>query len=119
VWLNNPRVPREASGTSGMTAAMNGAVNFSTFDGWICEFANHGHNSFIVPSVDYNAMHVHEQDQYDLDQLYEILEKQILPLYYDNYSAWRKVVQNGMKDVRHQFDSNRMADEYYQLLYNK
>ena len=119
VWLNNPRVPREASGTSGMTAAMNGAVNFSTFDGWICEFANHGHNSFIVPSVDYSAMHVHEQDQYDLDQLYEILEKQILPLYYDNPSAWRKVVQNGMKDVRHQFDSNRMADEYYQLLYNK
>ena len=42
VWLNNPRVPREASGTSGMTAAMNGAVNFSTDDGWIPEFINHG-----------------------------------------------------------------------------
>ncbi len=119
IWLNNPRVPREASGTSGMTAAMNGAVNCSTFDGWICEFANHGNNSFIVPPVDYSAMHVHEQDQYDLDQLYEILEKQILPLYYDNYETWRQVVKNGMKDVRYQFDSNRMADEYYKLLYNK
>ena len=118
IWLNNPRVPREASGTSGMTAAMNGAVNCSTFDGWICEFANHGNNSFIVPPVDYSAMHVHEQDQYDLDQLYEILEKQILPLYYDNYETWRQVVKNGMKDVRYQFDSNRMADEYYSLLYN-
>jgi starch phosphorylase len=119
VWLNNPRVPREASGTSGMTAAMNGAVNCSTFDGWICEFANHGNNSFIVPPVDYSAMHVHEQDQYDLDQLYEILEKQVLPLYYDNFETWRQIVKNGMKDVRYQFDSNRMADEYYQLLYNK
>lgn len=119
VWLNNPRVPREASGTSGMTAAMNGAVNFSTFDGWICEFANHGNNSFIVPPVDYTAMHVQEQDQYDLDQLYEILENQILPLYYDDPALWRQIVQNGMRDVRFQFDSNRMADEYYKLLYNK
>jgi starch phosphorylase len=119
IWLNNPRVPREASGTSGMTAAMNGAVNCSTFDGWICEFANHGNNSFIVPPVDYTAMHVHEQDQYDLGQLYEILENQVLPLYYENYETWRQIVKNGMKDVRYQFDSNRMADEYYKLLYNK
>lgn len=119
VWLNNPRVPREASGTSGMTAAMNGAVNFSTFDGWICEFANHGNNSFIVPPVDYTAMHVQEQDQYDLDQMYEILERQILPLYYDNFQVWRQITQNGMRDVRFQFDSNRMAHEYYELMYNK
>ncbi|MBX9784998.1 MAG: alpha-glucan family phosphorylase [Chitinophagaceae bacterium] len=116
-WLNNPRVPREASGTSGMTAAMNGAVNFSTFDGWICEFANHGNNSFIVPPIDYTSVHVTEQDQYDLDQVYEVLEKQILPLYYDNYNVWRQITQNGMRDVRFQFDSNRMAAEYYELLY--
>lgn len=45
VWLNNPRVPREASGTSGMTAAMNGSVNFSTDDGWVPEFAKPGENS--------------------------------------------------------------------------
>jgi starch phosphorylase len=119
VWLNNPRVPREASGTSGMTAAMNGAVNFSTFDGWICEFANHGNNSFIVPPIDYTSVHVTEQDQYDLDQVYEVLEKQILPLYYDNYNVWRQITQNGMKDVRFQFDSNRMAAEYYELMYKK
>jgi starch phosphorylase len=118
-WLNNPRVPREASGTSGMTAAMNGAVNFSTFDGWICEFANHGNNSFIVPPIDYTSVHVTEQDQYDLDQVYEVLEKQILPLYYDNYTVWRQITKNGMRDVRFQFDSNRMAAEYYNLLYKK
>ncbi|HNP24775.1 MAG TPA: alpha-glucan family phosphorylase [Panacibacter sp.] len=118
IWLNNPRVPREASGTSGMTAAMNGAVNFSTDDGWIPEFINHGHNGFVVPKADYENMTVHDQDQYDLNKTYEILEEQILPLYYDNFDTWRQVVKNGMRDVRFQFDSNRMADEYYELLYN-
>ena len=62
-WLNNPRVPREASGTSGMTAAMNGAVNFSTNDGWICEFINHGNNGFVVPPIDYTNIHVQERDE--------------------------------------------------------
>ncbi len=117
VWLNNPRVPREASGTSGMTAAMNGAVNFSTNDGWICEFVNHGNNGFVVPSIDYSKISVHEQDQYDLEQLYEILENQILPMYYEDNDTWRTIVKNGMRDVRWQFDSNRMAKEYYEILY--
>jgi starch phosphorylase len=117
VWLNNPRVPREASGTSGMTAAMNGAVNFSTDDGWIPEFINHGHNGFVVPKADYEKMAVHEQDEYDLNKLYEILEKEILPVYYNSYDTWRSIMKNGMQDVRFQFDSNRMAHEYYDLLY--
>ena len=117
LWLNNPRVPREASGTSGMTAAMNGAVNCSTNDGWICEFINHGNNGFVVPPVDYEAMSVHEQDEYDLEKIYAILENQVLPLYYDNFDVWRQIVKNGMLDVRWQFDSNRMAKEYYDILY--
>lgn len=117
LWLNNPRVPREASGTSGMTACMNGSVNFSTNDGWIPEFVNHGNNGFVVPKADYANMHVQEQDEYDLNQIYEILEKQILPLYYDNYDTWRQISYNGMRDVRFQFDSNRMAHEYYEQLY--
>jgi len=116
-WLNNPRVPREASGTSGMTAAMNGAVNFSTDDGWIPEFINHGHNGFVVPKADYDNMVTHEQDEYDLNKLYEILENEILPLYYNDYKTWRQIMKNGMQDVRFQFDSNRMAHEYYTLLY--
>ncbi len=118
-WLNNPRVPREASGTSGMTATMNGAVNFSTDDGWIPEFINHGHNGFVVPKADYHNMSVHEQDDYDLNQLYDILQKEILPLYYDDYSTWRHVSKNGMRDVRYQFESQRMATEYYELLYKQ
>jgi starch phosphorylase len=117
VWLNNPRVPREASGTSGMTAAMNGAVNFSTNDGWIPEFINHGNNGFVVPIADYEKMTVHEQDEYDLEKIYDILENQILPLYYDNHHVWLQITKNGMRDVRWQFDSNRMAKEYYEILY--
>jgi starch phosphorylase len=117
LWLNNPRVPREASGTSGMTAAMNGAVNFSTDDGWIPEYINHGHNGFVIPKADYAKMAVHEQDAYDLEKLFEQLENEILPLYYGGYDTWRSVMKNGMRDVRFQFDSNRMAHEYYELLY--
>lgn len=117
IWLNNPRVPREASGTSGMTAAMNGAVNLSTNDGWICEFINNGNNGFVVPPADYMNMYVEEQDNYDLDKLYEILENEILPLYYDDFDTWRQIVKNGMRDVQVQFDSNRMANEYYEILY--
>ncbi|MFI5153382.1 MAG: alpha-glucan family phosphorylase [Chitinophagales bacterium] len=116
-WLNNPRVPREASGTSGMTAAMNGAVNFSTDDGWIPEFINHGNNGFVVPKADYANMNVQEQDDYDLNKVYEILQKEILPLYYNHPDTWRHVAKNGMRDVRYQFDAGRMAHEYYELLY--
>jgi starch phosphorylase len=117
VWLNNPRVPREASGTSGMTAAMNGSINFSTDDGWIPEFINHGHNGFVIPKADYAKMTTQEQDDYDLKKMYEILQNEILPLYYGNYDTWRMIMKNGMRDVRFQFDSNRMAHEYYELLY--
>jgi starch phosphorylase len=117
VWLNNPRVPREASGTSGMTAAMNGAINFSTDDGWIPEFINHGNNGFVIPKADYANMSTQQQDDYDLDELFKILEQQIIPMYYDNKDTWREITQNGMKDVRFQFDSNRMAEEYYEKMY--
>jgi starch phosphorylase len=117
VWLNNPRVPREASGTSGMTAAMNGAVNFSTDDGWIPEFINHGNNGFVVPKADYDKMTVHEQDAYDLEKIYDILNSQVIPMYYNNYDTWRQIMKNAMRDVRFQFDSNRMAHEYYDLMY--
>jgi glycogen phosphorylase len=118
LWLNNPRVPREASGTSGMTAAMNGAANFSTDDGWIPEFISHGNNGFVIEKADYANMNTQQQDEYDLTMLYKILEEQVLPLYYNNRDTWRQVVKNGMRDVRYQFESNRMAHEYYELLYN-
>jgi len=117
VWLNTPRVPREASGTSGMSAAMNGVINLSTDDGWIPEFIKHGYNGFVVPKGDYAHMQTHEQDDYDRRKTYEILENEILPTYYDRYDEWRQMMKNAMHDVRYQFDSNRMVNEYYEIMY--
>ncbi|QES87818.1 alpha-glucan family phosphorylase [Rhizosphaericola mali] len=118
IWLNNPRVPREASGTSGMTAAMNGAINFSTNDGWIPEFIKHNYNGFVIPQADYNHLSIEAQDDSDYNHLYEILENTILPMYYDRQDEWRNTIFHSMDDVRYAFDSNRMADEYYTELYN-
>lgn len=119
IWLNNPRVTREASGTSGVTAAMNGAINFSTNDGWVREFKelNETQNSFVLPIVDHN-LPTYQQDQMDLDNLYQMLEKEILPLYYDSEEDWWDLVETSMKQIVPFFDSARMADEYYIKMYN-
>lgn len=117
VWLNNPRVPREASGTSGMSAAMNAAINFSTYDGWVREFAHHGFNSFIIPEAD-QSLPEHEQDEQDLNNMYDILEKEILPAYYQEPEKWIGIIKNSMKDVLPYFDSDRMAYEYYDKMYS-
>ena len=117
IWLNTPRVPREASGTSGMSAAMNGAINFSTFDGWIREFAIHGFNSFVIPEAD-RSLPEHEQDSMDMHSLYHILQNEILPLYYQQPRRWMEMVKNSMHDVLPYFDSDRMAYEYYDKLYS-
>jgi starch phosphorylase len=116
VWLNNPRLTREASGTSGMTAAMNGAVNLSVPDGWIPEFARHGMNSFVIQPADINKS-IHLQDDEDEDNIMELLQHTILPMYYDRPQEWLTIVKNSMQDIVPFFDSHRMADEYYQLLY--
>jgi len=117
IWLNNPQLPREASGTSGMTAAMNGALNFSTYDGWIPEFAKHDVNCFIVPPADLSIPQ-HQQDQVDMQNLHTILEKDILKKYYDDHSQWLAIVKNSMHDVVPYFDSDRMAYQYYEKVYN-
>ena len=112
VWLNTPIVTREASGTSGMTAAMNGALNLSTFDGWVCEFSKHGQNSFIVPVADNN-----NRDGQDIDNLFTVLEQEILPLYYENQKGWNQLVSQSMTEVNEFFNSDRMATEYYEKMY--
>ncbi len=116
IWLNTPRVTREASGTSGMTATMNGSVNLSTFDGWIPEFAKDGLNSFIIPPVDLSRP-IEEQDTEDLKNLLSILKNTVIPLYYNDKQKWLEVSKAGMRDVVPFFDSDRMADEYYQKMY--
>ncbi len=116
IWLNNPVVTREASGTSGMSAAMNGSVNLSTYDGWVCEFARDGENSFIVPSAE-PSLDPNERDRQDQLGIYHILNERALPLYYASPDAWYRLVLNSMNDVVPFFDADRMADEYYKKIY--
>jgi glycogen phosphorylase len=116
IWLNVPRLTHEASGTSGMAAAMNGAVNVGTPDGWFPEFAKDKINCFVVPPCDI-TLPEHVQDDMDAASLYSLLENEVLPMYYDYPDRWADIVKNGMKDIVPQFDSNRMAKEYYEKLY--
>jgi len=117
IWLNTPRRTQEASGTSGMTAAMNGSVNCSVQDGWIPEFAKHKENAFVLPILDQQLGH-EEIDHLDAKHLFELIEEEILPTYYDRPEKWIEIACNSMRDVIPQFDSNRMAAEYYHKLYD-
>ncbi len=116
IWLNTPRITREASGTSGMTAAMNGSVNVSTNDGWMPEFAKDGENCFVFPEIDHN-LPTWDQDKIDSDNLYDILENKVLPMYYNEPKKWQQIVFNSIDDVLPEFTSNRMATQYYKELY--
>lgn len=118
VWLNTPRLTHEASGTSGMSAAMNGCVNVSIPDGWFPEFARDGFNSFIIPDTEV-IEHKFQQDETDAHNLYNLLSQNVIPMYYDRPQEWLSIIKHSMADVIPQFDSNRMADEYYTALYAK
>ncbi len=116
IWLNTPRVTREASGTSGMTAAMNGAVNLSIADGWHPEFCNEGVNAFTIPTEG-RGLAIEEQDRLDNKNMMDVLEDKIIPMYYENKKEWMEVMKNSMIDVIPSFESGRMADEYYEKMY--
>jgi starch phosphorylase len=116
IWLNTPIFPREASGTSGMTAAMNGSVNLSIADGWIPEFIKEGENGFVIPHEPEGTPDA-ERDAKESAALLDVLENQVVPMYYDQPKNFLKVVKTAMKDVEPEFESNRMAREYYEKLY--
>ena len=116
VWLNNPRMYREASGTSGMTAAMNGSVNVSIPDGWVPEFAKHGKNSFLIKTAS-DSISQEERDRIEAQNLLDLLEKEVIPTYYDSPEKWTKIVKTAMKEVVPLFDSGRMVKEYYEEMY--
>jgi len=116
IWLNTPRLTYEASGTSGMSAAMNGCVNVSTPDGWFPEFARDGVNSFIIPNTEVSE-HKYQQDETDAHDLYALLENIVVPMYYEQPDKWLSIMKTGMQDIIPAFDSNRMAHEYYTKLY--
>jgi len=117
IWLNTPRITREASGTSGMTASMNGSVHFSMADGWHPEFSRDEHNSFTIPPVDH-TLPIAEQDRIDNKNMMDILENKIIPLYYDHPDKWVEIVDNAMGDVLQNFDSGRMVHDYYSKMYD-
>ncbi|MFQ5610793.1 MAG: alpha-glucan family phosphorylase [Anaerolineae bacterium] len=120
VWLNTPRRPHEASGTSGQKAGANGVPNFSISDGWWVEGYN-GRNGWVIG--DDRAWNDHvAQDHNDANLIYDTLEKEIVPLFYERDSldvprGWVKMMKESIKSVAPQFSMTRMIKDYTNQLY--
>jgi glycogen phosphorylase len=120
VWLNNPRRPLEASGTSGMKAAMNGVVNCSVLDGWWDEGFT-GSNGWAIGGRDVNPDEA-AQDWADAQDLYRLLEQEIVPCFYDRDSeglprAWIRLMRESMASTLWEFSTTRMLERYTEELY--
>jgi starch phosphorylase len=120
VWLNTPRRPMEASGTSGMKAGLNGVLNFSVLDGWWREAYN-GRNGWAI-GEDRDPEAAETQDPADAESLYNTLENEIIPLYYDRETfgiprEWIERLKESLRTVTPQFSTRRMLKEYIERLY--
>lgn len=116
VWLNNPRRPKEASGTSGMKAAMNGVLNCSVLDGWWPEACDHGRNGWQFGDGFVGETEA-EHDAHDGAALYDVLLKEVIPTYYDNRPKWEEMMKRSILDTKDAFGMKRMLDEYHEKLY--
>jgi len=121
VWMNTPRRPNEASGTSGLKAALNGVLNFSVMDGWWREGFNGKNGWAIGEDIDYK--NPDQQDEVDSESLYDILENEIIPLYYQERSSdglpgeWLGRMKESIRTLAPQFSMRRMVKEYLERMY--
>jgi len=120
VWLNNPRRPQEASGTSGMKAALNGCINLSVCDGWIVEGYEMNPNGIYLIGPKSNELTVNsnyfEEDNKDAESLYENLEE-ILDVYYSDKEEWARKMSDSISLVSY-FNTHRVVKEYASKLWN-
>ncbi len=120
-WLNTPRRPMEASGTSGMKAAANGGLNISIPDGWWVEAESLGANGWSIGHGEMYAS-TEEQDQVESAALYEILEKDVVPMFYDRGSddvprAWMRYMKSAIRTCAPVFNTSRMVQQYAENYY--
>jgi starch phosphorylase len=118
VWLNNPRRPKEASGTSGMKAAMNGVLNLSILDGWWPEACQHGVNGWQFGDG-FESKDEAELDRHDFKALKRVLSKEVIPTYYDRRDGWIDMMVESIRSTREAFGVKRMLDEYFDRMYKR
>jgi starch phosphorylase len=120
VWLNNPRRPQEACGTSGMKAALNGGLNLSILDGWWHEMFD-GENGWAISSAE-NVEDLERRDQLEAGALFDLLERQVVPLFYERYGGpvprrWLKKVRKSLASLGPRVTASRMVADYVAELY--
>lgn len=118
VWLNTPLRPFEASGTSGMSANMNGALHLSIFDGWTVEGTFHDINGYTIeyPGLD-DDIPWEDRHWKDHENMMDTIENSIIPTYYDNKDRWAELTRQAIRTAEAYFHSDRMVIEYYNRLY--
>ncbi|MGH9111175.1 MAG: alpha-glucan family phosphorylase [Acidimicrobiales bacterium] len=120
VWLNNPRRPQEACGTSGMKSALNGGLNLSILDGWWHEMFD-GDNGWAISSAE-DVDDLERRDELEASALFDLLERQVVPLFYETYGGpvprrWLKKVRKSLASLGPQVTASRMVADYVERLY--